>query len=351
MIGLLADRGAAPAISAAYKSVSNKYVDINFDRGVYADLTRVNPVTTSNFSITNFSGGGTTSIAIASVKRNTHYTAASALALIGGETTVRAFITLTGTPTSVETFTIQCTDIFSGDRVKSSPVTGTIKLNITPMMMFDYLETASITTAGLGISQVTDIISGGVISQGTDNNRPIKAGDFLGFNFSTTPEKHMTGGDVGILDFQKGNSFTVCIKRLNVLNSGTSGWVIANRANDPGNNGWSIQVGTDGSLFFAMHDGTLQGFCDYDSYAGSGENTLFFVNSNGTMNIRDEVGTALGTTGDATGLGTISYTGVNFLLGRRGNNTTSWLHGWWEKVIILQGALTTDQIIDLNDNL
>lgn len=339
-----------PAIAAVHRTVSNKYVDITFDMGVYRDNGRVNPLQAANFSIVDFVAGGTTAIAIAAVKMNTHYTSGTALALIGGEYTVRVFITLTGTPTSVESFKIQCTDVFGPEGGKAiSLTTETIKLNITPLLLWDYLETASVTTTGLGIATLADVMGVANFTQTTDAQRPIDGGDFVGFRRATP--KWMTAGDVGSLDFQKGNSFTVVLKRINVTNSATTGWIISNRANDPGNNGWSVSVGTDGSLFFVMHDGTLQGFCDVDSFSGSGERTIFCVNNNGTMNVYDDAGNTLGTTGNATGIGTISYTSVSAFLGRRGNNTASYLDGTVEKIAIVNKAMSADERADFVENM
>lgn len=349
---ILADKGQTSTITSTYKSVSNKYVDITFSTGVYADLTRVNPVTASNFSITNFSAGGTTAIAIASVKRNTHYTSASALDLIGGEKVIRVFLTLTGTPDSTETFTVQCTNVYSGQRVKSSPVTGTIKLNITPLMLYDFLETAAVTRLSLGVSQMTDVMGVANAVQGTDANRPVDGGDAIGFNpISPNTTKWLDAGDVGALDFQKGNNFTIVIKRLSILSAATTGFVISNRINSASSAGWSIQVSSDGSLIFNLSDGTLQGACDYDAFSGTGEATLFFENNNGTLNIRNAAGTALGTTGDATGIGTISYTNAKIFIGRREFSATAFMHGYFEKIAIINSLVTSDQRTDFNDNL
>lgn len=340
--------GTPTAISAIFKTVSNKYVDIVFSLGVYADAGGANPVTSANFSIIDFVAGGTTVITIAAVKRNTHYTSGTALALIGGETVVRVFLTLTGTSTSTESFRIRCTGVFSPDGTSASLNTGTIKLNITPLMLWDYLETGSYVTTGLGISALNDVMGVANLTQTTDADRPLDAEDVIYFDRDNT--ECFNGGDVGALDFQKGNSFTIVLKKVNVLNSGTSGWIIANRANDPGNNGWGVQCGTDGSLFFALHDGTLQGFVDVDGFAGT-ERTVFCVNNNGTMNVYDHAGTTLGTTGNATGIGTVSYTSVSLFLGRRGNNAASWLEGYWEKIAVVGKAMTADERADFIENM
>lgn len=334
-------------IISTYRSVSNKYVDLVFTDGIYADSGRVNPVTTANFSIVDFVAGGTTVVAIAAVKRNTHFNSGTALALIGGETVIRVFLTLTGTPTSTESFRIRVT-AFDPDGIEESSTSATVKLNITPLMLWDYLETGSYVTTGFGISALNDVMGVANLTQTTDADRPLDADGVIYFDRDNT--ECFNGGDVGALDFQKGNSFTIVLKKVNVLNSGTSGWIIANRANDPGNNGWGVQCGTDGSLFFALHDGTLQGFVDVDAFAGT-ERTVFCVNNNGTMNVYDDTGATLGTTGNATGIGTVSYTSVSLFLGRRGNNAASWLEGWWEKIAVVSKAMTADERADFIENM
>lgn len=322
-----------------YKSISNKYVDVTFSEGVYADAGRVNPVTADNFSIVDFVAGGVTNVAIAAVKRNNHYASGSATDLIGGEVTVRIFITLTGTPDSTEVFRIQCEDIYNADGVPETVNSGQVKINVTPLMMWDYLETGGVATTGLGVSSLHDLIGSSHLTQSTDADRPLDADGVVYFDRDNS--EYLNGGDVGALDFQKGNSFTVVIKRLRVLNSGTGGYIIANRANNPGVNGWAIQTGSDGSLFFLMNDGTLQGLCDYDAFNGSAERSvMFFVNNNGTLNIYDHEGNVLGTTGNATGIGTISYTSVSLLLGKRGATNVSDLEGYWEKIAIVNKAMT-----------
>lgn len=335
----------APSITNTYKTISNKYVDITFDVGVYINDQGESPVTTANFSIVDFVAGGVTNIAIASVKINNHYISASATDLIGGDYTVRIFLTLTGTPDGTESFRIRCTNIYSAEGGVATLNSDTLNINITPLIVWDYLETASVVTDGLGISEFNDVMGVANLTQSTDADRPLDADGVVYFDRDNS--ECLAGGDVGALDFQKGNSFTIVIKRLRVLNSGTSGYIIANRVNSPGTAGWAIQTGAaDGSLFFLLHDGSTQGLCDYDAFNGSAErDVLFFVNNNGTLNIYDSDGNTLGTTGDATGIGTVSYTGVNLSVGRRLNvATTNDLEGYFEKIVIVNSALSAPQM-------
>lgn len=331
-----------PTIISTYKSVSNKYVDLTFDYGVYQAS---GPVTVDNFDIIDFVSGGVTVVAIDSVKVNNHYTSASATALIGGELVVRVFLTLTGTPDSTESFRIRATATHDG--VENSSNSATIKLNITPLMLWDATETAAVTTLSLGISELTDVMGLANFTQSTDAQRPIDGGYFVGFNRATP--KHMTAG-TGQGAFQKGNSFTVAVKRLKSNNSAQTGYILSRRGPNANNQGWSISVGSDNSLFFVLRTTAAQGFCDYDGFSPNDEINLYFINNNGTLNIRNAAGTALGTTGDATALGTITYTSIDMLIGRRMTETTEYWSGYFEKVAIFNKALTNDEIADVNEN-
>lgn len=333
----------APSITNTYKTISNKYVDITFDVGVYINDQGESPVTTANFSIVDFVAGGVTNIAIASVKINNHYISASATDLIGGDYTVRIFLTLTGTPDGTESFRIRCTNIYSAEGGVATLNSDTLNINITPLIVWDYLETASVVTDGLGISEFNDVMGVANLTQSTDADRPLDADGVVYFDRDNT--EYFNGGDVGALDFQKASSFTVVLKKFRVLNSGTSAYVVANRANSPGNNGWAIQTGAaDGSLFFVMHDGTTQATTDYDAFNGSAErDVMFFVNNAGTLTVYDSAGTQLGTSVSTSALSTISYTSVNMSVGRRLVVTTNDMEGYFEKMIIVNSALTAPQ--------
>lgn len=335
--------GDGPVVVGTYKSVSNKYVDLTFDKGVYSSSGGA--VTTANFSITDLVAGGVTVVAIASVKINNHYTSGSATNLIGGDLVVRVFLTLTGTPNSTETFRISATTYYDG--VESISNSATIKLNRTPVMMWDALETAAVTTLALGVSELTDVMGLANFTQATDAQRPIDGGYYVGFNRATP--KHMSAGATQAA-YQKGNNFTVAVKRLKSNNSAQTGYIVSRRGGNANNQGWSISVSSDNSLFFVLRTSAAQGFCDYDAFSPNAEINLYFINNNGTLNIRNAAGTALGTTGNATAIGTITYTSIDLLIGRRMTETTEYWTGYFEKVAIFDSALTTDEIADVNEN-
>lgn len=137
-----------PAVTNTYKSLSNKYVDVTFDVGVYGIADGQTEVTAANFEIVDFVAGGVTLIEIAAVKVNNHYASASATALVGGEYTARIFLTLTGTPDGSESFRVRC-NVYSSDGVSSTVNSDTLNLNITPLILWDYLETGAVTTNAL----------------------------------------------------------------------------------------------------------------------------------------------------------------------------------------------------------
>lgn len=286
--------------------------------------------------------GGVTNIAIAAVKMNNHYTAAGASDLIGGEYTIRVFLTLTGTPTGVESFRIRCTDIWGADGGAATLNSDTLNINITPLILWDYLETSSYVTTGLGISLLEDIMEVADAGQNTDADRPQDSDGVIYFDRDNS--EFFNCGDVGAVDFQKASSFTVVIKKFRVLNSGNTGFVVGNRANSPTNNGWNIQTSADGSLFFVMHDGTTQAATDYDAFNGSAErDVMFFVHDAETLTVYDSAGTQLGTSVSTSALGTIVYTGVSLFIGHRGGISTADLEGYFEKMAIVNSALTLAQ--------
>jgi hypothetical protein len=95
-----------PTITGATVATDNVYVDITFSEGVYK--TGSAALTASEFAVTFTQNGGSASNAtISSVKKNDNAVEGSATALTGGETTVRAFLSITGTPSGVETIEIK----------------------------------------------------------------------------------------------------------------------------------------------------------------------------------------------------------------------------------------------------
>ncbi|HEX2934481.1 MAG TPA: Ig-like domain-containing protein [Bacteroidales bacterium] len=97
----------SPAITSGILASNNAFIDINFNEGVYGSADGTTALTASRFSLTFISNGGSaTSAVIRSIKKNDNTVEGSASALTGGETTVRLFLTITGTPSGSETIEI-----------------------------------------------------------------------------------------------------------------------------------------------------------------------------------------------------------------------------------------------------
>ncbi len=97
--------GIAPTIGTVTLADDNSYIDLTFSEGVYGAgdgttalaVSDLEPVFTRN-------GGDATGVNISSVKKTDD------TALAGGETTIRVFINITGTPSGVETVAIKPAD-------------------------------------------------------------------------------------------------------------------------------------------------------------------------------------------------------------------------------------------------
>ncbi|MDD5503118.1 MAG: Ig-like domain-containing protein, partial [Candidatus Thermoplasmatota archaeon] len=104
-----------PVISSGTVGAGNVYMDIVFSEGVYGAADATTPLLSSKLTLTFVKGatGTATNVVISSVKKNNGATEGTASVLTGGETTVRVFLTVTGTPNGVETIEIKPTDATS----------------------------------------------------------------------------------------------------------------------------------------------------------------------------------------------------------------------------------------------
>ncbi|MPM07060.1 hypothetical protein SDC9_53364 [bioreactor metagenome] len=122
---------AAPTIQSGTLSADNTYVDITFSEGVYGADGGTTALTAPKFLLTFTQNSGTaTNASIHSVKTNT------GADLAGGETTVRVFLIITGTPNGLETIEINPatgTSIYDkgGNAMLSSQTSGVKQLNDT----------------------------------------------------------------------------------------------------------------------------------------------------------------------------------------------------------------------------
>ncbi|MBU7008349.1 S-layer homology domain-containing protein [Phosphitispora fastidiosa] len=135
--GLLAAAwDSAPAmISSGTLAADNSYMDVVFSEGIYGTGDGTAALTADKLSLTFTQNGGTaTGAAISSVKQNDNADEGTASALTGGETTVRLFLNITGTPDGNETIEITPTDGASvydeaGNATGAGETTGVKALN------------------------------------------------------------------------------------------------------------------------------------------------------------------------------------------------------------------------------
>ncbi|WPZ10885.1 Ig-like domain-containing protein [Roseivirga spongicola] len=94
-----------PYITGVSLAADNSYIDVIFNEGVYEDNCGGGGLTVADFDL-KISGGSATFNTISSVKQNNSTVEASASALSGGETTIRIFFSVTGTPDGDETLEV-----------------------------------------------------------------------------------------------------------------------------------------------------------------------------------------------------------------------------------------------------
>ena len=93
---------------SASLAANNSYVDVTISAGAYNTNGGSGALEASDFALTFAQNGGTaTAAAISSIKKNDNTAEGSATALSGGETVIRMFLSITGTPTGVESILIK----------------------------------------------------------------------------------------------------------------------------------------------------------------------------------------------------------------------------------------------------
>ena len=99
---------SGPTITPGTLAANNAYIDLNFNEGVYGAATGTTAIITSKLVLSFVQNGGiATNVVISAVKKNNGTIASTASALIGGETTIRVFLTITGDPNGMETIEIK----------------------------------------------------------------------------------------------------------------------------------------------------------------------------------------------------------------------------------------------------
>lgn len=335
-------------------SISNKFVDVYFDRPVYGPGHVAN--TTSDFQITDFVPGGVTVISIASVKKPDHHLSASATNLAGGESVIRFFLTLTGTPDGTESFRIKpVTDqvvvgVLDYPTIGDSKSTGTISLNINPFTLWDAEVPTLITTTGLGVSALNDLMGNINLAQGTDADRPLHFNN-RAIQFDSSNTEFMTDSTHANFEKDEAEDFAVVIKDLRPNNNAnvSMGWIIA-YFHQTNSQGWAVRQGTTTNrINMLMFDGTNAKQADFQNFEDRKGNFII-QNEGGTLRIYDEFNNRVGSEG-TTDIGNITWTSISLHVGRRQGIVGTSFNGEWAKLAFINQSLNSAQRVKMFANL
>ncbi|MBT4785053.1 MAG: hypothetical protein HOO21_06840, partial [Candidatus Marinimicrobia bacterium] len=202
----------APGISTASIDASNNYIDITLSEGIYSDINSSSPLVNNDLSLTfRQNNGNASAVSINSLKKNDNTAQGSASALSGGESVIRVFLNIVGTPSGVETISISPVDGSSvydkvGNVMLSSQSTGVknLKDQLLPLINSTFLaadnstiavtmsEPVFNTNSGSGALEVSDFIfsiSGGTATLSSTTPSSISIDDdvyTLGISLSGT---------------------------------------------------------------------------------------------------------------------------------------------------------------------
>ena len=145
-----------PEISSGKIFLDNVYVDLVLSEGVYTDNGGVNPVLASDFAPNFVQGAGTaTDVTIFSVKKPDNTVEASASALTGGESTIRVFLSVTGTADGQETIEVKPTD---GASIFDSPGNAMAGTETTTPLNLELVPTITSGTRTVGANTYIDVL-------------------------------------------------------------------------------------------------------------------------------------------------------------------------------------------------
>ena len=183
-------------------------------------------------------------------------------------------------------------------------------------LFYDASDDATITTAGGNVSAITDKSEGGYdAAQATGTKQPNHNTTTDIIAFTSANQDHLIVGDIAEFEFQQSDDFTVVLK--DVKTSAAAGYLLGYKQSDAvGNPGWGVLLGSPSTLYFSMHDGTTQNFAQLPNFADGVAKDLILVNEAGVLKIYDVTNTNVGTNG-STSIGTISYTGLQLVIGHR----------------------------------
>jgi hypothetical protein len=333
---------SANSIIAYELSLSNKFVDVYFTNPVYRDAGATLPLVVSDLEIYGFVAGGATLITIGSIRQNNHYVSASASALVGGETVIRVFLTITGTPDASESFEIRTVNVYNedGQAFPTNQTTGTIYLNVNPYNLWDAEMVSSVTVTGAGISTLADIMGNVNLTQTTDVDRPLYYRN-RSVQFDRANTEFLVGGVNANYAKQQANDFSIVIKDLRPDIGADVGFIIAYFSGS-NNNGWIVRSNgiTSNSLQFLLFDNTTAKLVTFP-YFEDQESNFIIQQESGVIKIYDENNNLLASA--STSIGTITYTGISLFVGRRETSATNAFNGEWNKMLFYNQSLSSTQ--------
>ncbi|HSW49526.1 MAG TPA: hypothetical protein VLH09_05090 [Bryobacteraceae bacterium] len=122
---------AGPMPVSLAVAADNAYADLTFTEGVFHAADGEELVAADLALVFAANGGDATACAIAGVKKPDAVTLGAASALVGGETVVRVFLTVTGTPSGEETIAVNCVSGAVADAVGTvAPAAQTVSDNL-----------------------------------------------------------------------------------------------------------------------------------------------------------------------------------------------------------------------------
>ncbi|HPY88599.1 MAG TPA: Ig-like domain-containing protein, partial [Spirochaetota bacterium] len=187
-----------PTIEGGAMSADNSYVTITFSEGVYTNAGASGGLVAGDFSI-QLNGGTATGATITGVSSD------SGGALSGGESVVRVYFTITGSPSGEETIEIKpvVTNLIydaAGNSVDTSQTTGQLELNISVAYICGDKD------SGIVPVDTTVYTSGETVTvaDNTGDNRLIKTRDGISLKLSWNTKADGTG-----TTYQSGGTFTI----------------------------------------------------------------------------------------------------------------------------------------------
>ncbi|MFL3024871.1 MAG: hypothetical protein ACJZ1P_03300, partial [Candidatus Neomarinimicrobiota bacterium] len=166
--GSITYSAATPIIVSSSLSSDNNYIDITLSESIYNTNGGSGALEVSDFNLTFAqNNGNATAASISSIKKNDNTSEGSATSLSGGETVIRIFLNITGTPSGVETITIAPTNgssIYnaSGQAMASSESTGAKTLkDKSPSTITGVSIAADNSTIAVTMSEVVYNTNGG----------------------------------------------------------------------------------------------------------------------------------------------------------------------------------------------